>query len=55
MNNAEKLLRKYDIAMDRLDTAILHPNSSKYTAEQAVEMVEKVRTKVLAAMKGEGR
>lgn len=53
MTNAEKLLSKYDVALGRLDTAILHPDSSRYAVKQAIEMVEKARDKVLAAMKGE--
>jgi hypothetical protein len=43
MTTTEKLLSKYDVALGRLDTAILHPNSSKYTVAQAIEMVETAR------------
>jgi hypothetical protein len=54
MTDAEKLLRRYDTAMLKLDMAVLHPDISKYTITQAIEMMEKARAKVLKAMEGEG-
>lgn len=50
MTNAEKLMKRYERSQAILDIAVLHPDSSKYTIAQAIEMVEKARAKVLKAL-----
>lgn len=54
MTTVDELMNAYDRAQTRLDVAILHPENSRYTVEQAQEMLRKVRAKVLKVMKGEG-
>lgn len=52
MTTAEKLLEKYDDACIRLEAAIRNPPGNRYTIDEASELWEKVRAKVLKAMKG---
>jgi hypothetical protein len=52
MTTVDELMNAYDRAQTRLDVAILHPESSRYTVEQAQEMLRRVRAKVLKVMKG---